>query len=78
MGDLHCTCTRLRKAARRITRVYDQHLAGTGFAANQRGIVAELARTGDISMSALAARLGMDPSTREICARSCGRHLSRS
>ena len=63
MSDLHCTCYRLRKAARRVTQIYDRHLAETGLTANQHGIMAELARAGALSMGGLSAALGMEPST---------------
>jgi len=63
MSDLHCTCYRLRKAARRVTQIYDHHLAETGLTANQHGIMAELARSGALSMGGLSALLGMEPST---------------
>ena len=63
MSDLHCTCHRLRKAARRVTRIYDHHLAVTGLTANQHGMLAELARSGALPMGRLSARLGMDAST---------------
>ncbi|MDP2620367.1 MAG: MarR family winged helix-turn-helix transcriptional regulator [Hyphomicrobiales bacterium] len=63
MSDLHCTCYRLRKAARRITQIYDQHLAETGLTANQHGMLTELARSGALSMGRLSALIGMDAST---------------
>lgn len=63
MSDLHCTCYRLRKAARRITRIYDRHLAETGLTANQHGILSELARHGALTMGRLSALIGMDAST---------------
>ena len=63
MSDLHCTCYRLRKAARQVTRIYDHHLAETGLSANQQGVMAELARSGPLSMGRLSVLLGMDPST---------------
>lgn len=63
MSDLHCTCYRLRKAARRVTQIYDHHLAETGLTANQHGIMAELARSGGLTMGRLSGLLGMDAST---------------
>lgn len=63
MNDLNCSCHRLRKAARRITQIYDRHLAAAGLTANQHGLLTELARSGPLAMGRLSALLGMDAST---------------
>ena len=58
-----CTCDRLRKLTRRITRHYDAHLAPAGLRVTQFSLLARLARRGPASMSALAALLEMDRTT---------------
>lgn len=63
MSDLNCTCYRIRKAARRVTQIYDHHLAGVGLTANQLGVLALMSRGGAMSMGALAGEMGADPST---------------
>ena len=63
MTDLHCTCYRLRKAARRVTQLYDRHLAGSGLTAGQHGLLTALAQAGPLPMGRLSALLGMDAST---------------
>lgn len=56
-----CTCFRLRRAARRLTQLYDQALAPAGLTLNQYSI---LRRTGQpVAMGALADALGMDRTT---------------
>ncbi|ARP84139.1 hypothetical protein CAL12_27205 [Bordetella genomosp. 8] len=42
-----CNCGALRKAARRISRLYDEALAPVGIGAGQHAILAELARWAD-------------------------------
>lgn len=55
-----CLCTTLRKASRAITRIYDEHLAGSGMTTTQFAILRNLAREGDMSLSRLAELLVMD------------------
>lgn len=60
--DLPCACTSLRKAARAVTRVYDEALAETGLNAAQLAILRALGRAGEagIALSRLAEQLVMD------------------
>jgi DNA-binding MarR family transcriptional regulator len=68
--DLHllrqmpeCVCLGLRRAARQITRHYDHGLAKVGLAAQQVTILAVVEIRRSISISDLAAFLGMDRTT---------------
>ena len=62
-----CACLRLRKAARRMTRHYDAHLAPSGLTIGQFGFLAGLRRAQvdkpGLSLTALAGYAGMDPTT---------------
>lgn len=58
----HCLCFNLRRATRAITQYYDHALAGSGLRATQLPILARLA-PGPMTMSDLAAWLGMDRTT---------------
>ncbi len=62
-----CVCLRLRKAARRMTRHYDAHLAPSGLTIGQFGFLAGLHRAQiskpGLSLTALAGYAGMDPTT---------------
>ena len=57
-----CTCARLRKLTRRLTRIYDAHLAPQAIKVTQYSLLANAAR-GERSMSEFAAELEMDRST---------------
>lgn len=57
-----CTCFKLRRAARRVTQVYDRHLQPTGLRITQFGLLARL-RGGPLGMTQLADRMGMDRTT---------------
>lgn len=63
MNELNCTCFRLRKAARRVSQLYDRHLAPTGLNVNQLGTLALIAAGGALSKGALAELAGADAST---------------
>jgi DNA-binding MarR family transcriptional regulator len=54
---------RLRKAARRVTQIYDHHLEPTGLTITQYGVLASLVAAGRIAIGALAEQLLMDPTT---------------
>jgi DNA-binding MarR family transcriptional regulator len=58
-----CTCLRLRKASRRVSQIYDQHLEPFGLTVTQYGVLGHLARFNGISISELAEQLVMDPTT---------------
>jgi DNA-binding MarR family transcriptional regulator len=58
-----CNCTALRKAARYVTQLYDQHIAGAGLRATQYTILARLRASGPTTINALAKDLVMDRTT---------------
>jgi DNA-binding MarR family transcriptional regulator len=58
-----CNCSALRKAARYVTQLYDQHLAGAGLRATQYTILARLRALGPTTINALAKDLVMDRTT---------------
>ena len=60
-----CHCAALRKAARRVTQLYDAGLAPTGLTVTQFSTLAEVARSGrrPPTMGQLSENLGMDRST---------------
>jgi DNA-binding MarR family transcriptional regulator len=63
-----CTCLRARRAARHLSRLYDDALEQAGVTVNQLGILAKLlgaALRGQSSLpiGTLAQRVGMHPST---------------
>lgn len=55
-----CVCTALRKAARAVSRVYDDAIAAAGITTNQFSILRNLDRHGPQLLSRLAERLVMD------------------
>ena len=55
-----CNCTALRKAARRISNLYDMALAPSGLRTTQRAILAEIGRSEPTTVGALAKALVMD------------------
>lgn len=57
-----CTCARLRKLSRRVTRVYDAHLAGAGLKTTQYSLLTNAARE-PRTVTDLAAEMGMDRTT---------------
>ncbi|OIQ97926.1 multidrug resistance operon repressor [mine drainage metagenome] len=58
-----CTCFRLRRTARRMTQVYDHHLAAVDLTLTQYSLLANLVRREPPSVHALAALMGMDRTT---------------
>lgn len=63
MLKTQCLCTQLRRAARGVTRVYDDALRGIGLTAAQYSLLRHLARLDEPSISALAEAMGLDRST---------------
>jgi DNA-binding MarR family transcriptional regulator len=63
----NCTCSRLRRAGRQVTQLYDQALEPAGLTIGQFGLLAYLAtdanESGGIPIGALANARGMDPTT---------------
>src|SRR4051812_13790208 len=62
-NELGCTCSRLRRLARRVTQIYDGHLEGSGLSVGQFGLLAPLNARGSLSMGMFAERAVMDPTT---------------
>ena len=59
---LGCTCAHLRKLSRRVTRVYDVHLARLGIKTTQYSLLA-IASRAPRTLSALADEMGMERTT---------------
>lgn len=58
-----CTALRFRKAARRVSQIYDEHLAPYDLSITQYGLLAHIRRLEGVSIGELAAELVMDPTT---------------
>lgn len=58
-----CTCLRLRKAARRMTQIYDQHLEPFGLTVTQFSLLGHIRSFDGIGIGALAEKLITDPTT---------------
>lgn len=58
-----CTCLRIRKTTRLLTRIYDEALVSSGLTVTQFGILASLAGLGALSIGNLAEHMGMDPTS---------------
>jgi DNA-binding MarR family transcriptional regulator len=58
-----CACHRIRMAARAVTRAYDDALRPVGLRATQVSLLAATALEGAVSITSLAAAVGMDRST---------------
>lgn len=59
----HCTCFNLRRAARAVTRVYDDALAESGLKATQFTMLGAVALTGPATVTRLAESLDLDRTT---------------
>ncbi|MCJ2067733.1 MarR family winged helix-turn-helix transcriptional regulator [Methylobacterium sp. J-030] len=55
-----CHCNLIRKAARRVSAIYDQELAGSGLRITQYALLAEIELAGPISITHLAAIMVME------------------
>lgn len=55
-----CTCFLLRKLTRQVTQTYDRAVAPAGLTITQYSVLQNLRREPGISLSALAARMGME------------------
>ena len=58
-----CHCQALRRAARRISDMYDEMLAPTGLRATQFAILATLGASPSLNVNELADKLGLDRTT---------------
>ena len=62
-AEMPCTCARLRRTARRLTRAYDRALRPSGLRLTQYSVLANVTRAGGLSITELAERLAMDRTT---------------
>lgn len=58
-----CACTPLRRLTRRITAIYDHHLAVDEITVSQYSLLSWIGRQGPIANLRLAAEMGMERST---------------
>ncbi|MCJ1885236.1 MarR family winged helix-turn-helix transcriptional regulator [Pseudomonas sp. LA21] len=63
MLTTQCLCTKLRRSARAVTRVYDDALKGIGLTTPQFSLLRHLSRLEQPSISDLAEAMGLDRST---------------
>ena len=63
MLPTQCLCTKLRRAARSVSRFYDEALADTGLKVAQFSLLRHLRRLDRPSISELAEAMGLDRST---------------
>ncbi|WP_043311753.1 MarR family winged helix-turn-helix transcriptional regulator [Pseudomonas sp. ML96] len=63
MLPTQCLCTKLRRASRGVTRIYDEALADVGLNAAQFSLLRNLQRLESPSISMLAEAMGLDRST---------------
>ena len=62
MPSFACTCAKLRKVTRAMSRLYDQHMAPVGLKITQYSVLATASRD-PLPVAELADRLGMDRTT---------------
>lgn len=63
MSKSQCLCTRLRRATRGVTRIYDDALRDVGLNVAQFSLLRNLQRLDQPSISMLAEAMGLDRST---------------
>lgn len=63
MLEVACHCTRVRRAARVLTELYDAALEPCGIKVTQFSLLRMILRLGEPSIGALAAATGLDRST---------------
>jgi DNA-binding MarR family transcriptional regulator len=63
LSPLDCTCFRVRRAARRVTQIYSQHLAPTGLKISQFSTLGYIAAQGPVSIGRLSELLATDRTT---------------
>ena len=63
LPELPCTCANLRRAARAVTRLYNQALRPDGIEITQFTLLMALNITGETSQGELAALLALDSTT---------------
>ncbi len=63
MPEGGCTCFQVRRAARKLTAIYDRHLADVGLTVTQWGLLANLAGKPPMPIGAFAEVMAMDRTT---------------
>jgi DNA-binding MarR family transcriptional regulator len=63
LSPADCTCFRVRGAARRVTQIYDRHLAPAGISITQFAILSHVAVHGPLALGRLADMLNTDRTT---------------
>lgn len=63
MMALNCQCYKVRKAARKVTRIYDDALRHLGIKSNQCTTLVTVSLMGPVSITHIADNLGMDRTT---------------
>lgn len=63
MVAIECQCYKLRRAARKVTRIYDEVLRPMGIKANQCTTLIAVSLMGPVSITSLADKLGMERTT---------------
>jgi DNA-binding MarR family transcriptional regulator len=63
LSPVACTCFRVRSAARRITQIYDRHLAPTGLKISQFSLLGFVGSEGPVSIGRLSELLNTDRTT---------------
>ena len=63
MASADCFCLGSRQAARKITRLYDSYMQGSGVRATQFTILSQLMLRGEMPIGRLASLLGMERTT---------------
>ena len=63
MPEGGCTCFQIRRAARKVTAIYDRHLADVGLTVTQWGLLANLAGKAPMPIGAFAEVMAMDRTT---------------
>ncbi|HEY8025003.1 MAG TPA: MarR family winged helix-turn-helix transcriptional regulator [Burkholderiaceae bacterium] len=58
-----CACSKLRQLTRKLSNIYDHHLAPDGLTIGQYAFLARIGKYGPIGVIPLAADFGMDRST---------------
>ena len=60
---IECTCSKLRQLTRKMTSIYDQHLAADELTIGQYSLLSRIGKFGPIGAIPLATNMGMDRST---------------
>ncbi len=58
-----CSCSQIRRVARKISSFYDSILAPSGLTVTQYSLLVNVARAGEVSRTVLADKVGMDRTT---------------